>query len=269
MYSMKKYLLFAFIGLASFSSFSQTKYSKKDLIWSDEFNYKGLPDTTKWNFDTHGNAYGWGNNESQFYTNKEINNAVVKDGYLHIIAKKENHENKNYTSARLTTSNKFNFTYGRVDVRAKLPAGKGTWPAIWMLGEKIQNTKWPDCGEIDIMEHVGYDPGKMHGTVHTKAYNHVIGTQRGKAIDLPNPFSGFHVYSIEWTKDKIDFLLDNKVYHSFANEHKTEAEWPFDSPEYIILNLAIGGNWGGKMGIDDAIFPVSMLVDYVRVYQKK
>lgn len=266
---MKNLFIFFFLALISFNITAQSKYKKKHLVWSDEFNYQGLPDTSKWFFETKGNSYEWGNNEKQHYTTKETENAIVKDGFLHIIAKKENRENKNYTSARLSTSHKYTFTYGRIDVRAKLPEGKGTWPAIWMLGQKIDHISWPECGEIDIMEHVGYDPGKLHGTVHTKAFNHVIGTQVGKAIDIPNYYTDFHVYSIDWTKEKIDFLLDGKVYHSFQNKHLTTSEWPFDDPFYIILNLAIGGNWGGKMGIDENIFPATMLVDYVRVYQKK
>lgn len=264
---MKHLILLLTVFFLLPSSYGQNR--KWKLIWSDEFNGSGLPDSSRWNFETKGNATGWGNNEKQFYTNRDTANAYVKDGILHIVALKESSENKSYTSARLSTSDKFNFTYGRIDVRAKLPAGRGTWPAIWMLGQNRKTVKWPDCGEIDIMEHVGYDKDTIHGTIHTAAYNHIKGTQKGKTIFIADPYDTFHLYSVIWTKEKIDFLLDNKIYHSFSNEHKSTAEWPFDDPFYIILNLAIGGNWGGKKGIDDTVFPASFLIDYVRVYQAK
>ena len=259
------FILQLLLMLAPRFGFSQRK--KWKLVWSDEFNNNGLPDSSKWQFETHGNSYGWGNSEKQFYTSGDTANAIVKNGMLHIIAKKENRENKEYTSARLSTSGKYHFLYGRIDVKAKLPAGRGTWPAIWMLGQNIGAFKWPACGEIDIMEHVGYEKDSLHGTVHTAAYNHIKGTQKGKAVFLDHPYTRFHLYSVIWTKEKVEFLLDDKVYHSFKNEHLTTDEWPFDAPFYIILNLAIGGNWGGKKGIDDSVFPATMLVDYVRVYQ--
>lgn len=264
---MKQFLSVIILIFFFFPSFSQ--YKKWKLVWSDEFNYTGLPDSAKWDFETKGNAYGWGNNEKQFYTDKDTTNAFVSNGMLWITARKKIIENKQYTSARLSTSEKYSFSYGRIDVRAKLPAGRGTWPAIWMLGQNRKTTKWPDCGEIDIMEHVGYDPDTVHGTIHTAAYNHIKGTQKGKAVFIKNPYDRFHVYSVIWTREKIEFLVDNKVYHVFLNEHKTNAEWPFDQPFYIILNLAVGGNWGGKKGIDESVFPAAMQVDYVRVYQGK
>lgn len=241
--------------------------SNMKLTWSDEFNYKGLPDSAKWYFETKGNVYGWGNNELQHYTTAESGNAVVNDGILKIIAKKETILNKQYSSARLSTVNTASFKYGRIDVRAKLPAGKGTWPAIWMLGMNINTTKWPECGEIDIMEHVGYDKDSIFGTVHSESYNHMKGTQKGKAIFINNPYNAFHIYSLDWTSEKIDFLVDGVVFNSIQNEHLTTKEWPFDQPFYLILNLAIGGNWGGKYGVDDSIFPATMEVDYVRVFQ--
>ncbi|HAQ38060.1 MAG TPA: glycoside hydrolase [Saprospirales bacterium] len=238
------------------------------LIWSDEFEYSGLPDSSKWGFETKGNAHGWGNNEKQFYTERNLSNAVVEDGVLKIIARKEQKENKNYTSARLSSQAKAAFKYGLIEARAKLPAGKGTWPAIWMLGSNRLTAGWPDCGEIDIMEHVGYEPDSVHGTIHTAAYNHIKGTQKGGSVFIEDPYSAFHVYGIEWTPDRMDFLLDGKVYYYVENEHLSDKEWPFDQPFYLIMNVAIGGNWGGKKGIDDSIFPVEMIVDWVRVYQK-
>lgn len=241
---------------------------KWKLAWSEEFNYTGLPDTSTWNFETYGNKTGWGNNEKQFYTDRDTLNAYVSNGTLKITARQKTRENKDYTSARLSTAKKKIFKYGRFEIKAKLPAGKGTWPAIWMLNND-KTVGWPGCGEIDIMEHVGYDKDTIHGTIHTEAYNHIKGTQKGKTIYIASPYDQFHVYAIEWTKDKIDFIMDGKVYNSFANEHKSANEWPFDKPFYLILNLAIGGNWGGKHGIDPEIFPATMEVDYVRVYRQK
>lgn len=236
------------------------------LTWSEEFNYSGLPDSTIWNYAEGGNGYG--NRELQYYTKADTNNAIVKDGKLFITALKQTRDKNQYTSARLNSQNKAEFQYGRIEVRAKLPAGRGTWPAIWMLGKNRAEAGWPTCGEIDIMEHVGYDKDTIHGTIHTQAYNHMKGTQKGKTIFIENPYTAFHVYSIEWTQEKIDFLLDGVVYNHIVNEHLSTNEWPFDQPFYLILNLAVGGNWGGKKGIDETVFPAVMEVDYVRVFSK-
>lgn len=255
------------------------------LIWSDEFNQPGKPDPTKWTYE-----YGFiANQEKQYYTDS-LKNARVEDGHLIIEAHKDKVPNKDhnnpdlkntwaqykaeidtaqYTSARLITEGLAEWKYGRIEARARLPKGRGMWPAIWMLGENRQEAGWPDCGEIDIMEHVGYDNDTIHGTIHTKAYNHMRGTQKGKTIFINNPNDEFHVFAIEWTPEKIDFMLDGVVYNHIENEHKTEAEWPFDQKFYLILNVAVGGGWGGRMGIDDNIFPQRMEVDYVRVYQKE
>lgn len=236
------------------------------LTWSEEFNYVGLPDSSIWNYAVGGNGYG--NNELQYYTQSDTNNAVVRDGKLFITALKKIKEKSKYTSARLFTKDKAMFTYGRIEISAKLPSGRGTWPAIWMLGKNRSEISWPECGEIDIMEHVGYDPDSIHGTIHTKAYNHIKGTQKGKTIFIKNPYTAFNTYAIEWTPEKIDFLVNDVVYNHIENEHRTSAEWPFDQPFYLIINLAIGGNWGGKKGIDENIFPATMEVDYIRVYQQ-
>lgn len=235
------------------------------LVWSDEFNYTGLPDSSKWNFETGG--HGWGNNEKQFYTDRDIMNAIVKDGVLSIIARKENHGDNEYTSARLLTKGKAEWTYGYIEISAKLPPGRGLWPAGWMLGSEVSKTGWPDCGEIDIMEHVGYKKDTVFGTVHTGAYNHIKGTQRGTETLIENPYTQFHTFAVDWTPEKIDFLLDGKKYYHFSNEHKTNAEWPFDKPFFLLLNMAVGGNLGGKEGIDDSVFPATYQIDYVRVYQ--
>jgi beta-glucanase (GH16 family) len=258
-----------FIGIAlCFASCSSSKKAIDNnewkLSWSDEFNYNGLPDSTKWSYDVGGN--GWGNNELEYYTNSSLANASVNDGTLKIKAIHENKDGRNYTSARLLTKGKKEFTYGKIEIRAKLPQGRGLWPAIWMLGANAEKTGWPLCGEIDIMEHVGYEKDSILGTIHTKAYNHVIGTQKSKKTYIENPYEQFHLYSIEWTPEKIDFFLDNKLYNHFENEHKTIAEWPFDSPFFLIMNIAVGGGLGGKMGVDESVFPATLEVDYVRVY---
>jgi beta-glucanase (GH16 family) len=167
----------------------------------------------------------------------------------------------------MVTEDLAEWQYGWIEVRAKLPKGRGMWPAIWMLSESRREVGWPECGEIDIMEHVGYDNDTIHGTIHTKAYNHMKGTQKGKTIFIENPNDEFHVFAIEWTPEKIDFMLDGVVYNHIENEHKTTAEWPFDQKFYLILNVAVGGGWGGRKGIDESIFPQRMVVDYVRVFQ--
>lgn len=241
------------------------KKERRKLLWSEEFNYSGLPDATKWGYDVGGS--GWGNNELQYYTEADTNNALVKGGKLIITARKENKDGKDYTSARLVTRDKKEFLYGKIEVRAKLPAGRGTWPAIWMLGTNINKVGWPKCGEIDIMEHVGYDPGVIVGTVHSEQYNHIKGTQISGSVTLEDFSTAFHTYAVDWSKDKIDFLIDNKLYVSIPNKYDSEGEWPFNNPHYLLLNLAIGGNWGGQKGIDNSIFPVSFEVDYIRVFE--
>ena len=239
--------------------------SKWKLAWSDEFNYKGLPDSTKWGYDIGG--HGWGNSELQYYTNKDTSNASVDNGILKITARKQTKQSNAFTSARLLTKGKVDFKYGKIEIRAKLPSGRGTWPAIWMLGNNIDQAGWPYCGEIDIMEHVGYQKDSIFGTIHSNAYNHIKGTQKMKGIFISNPYSQFHIYSIEWTPEKIDFLMDGVVYNHFANEHLSINEWAFDQPFHLLLNIAVGGGWGGKMGVDESIFPVAMEVDYVRQFQ--
>ena len=277
---MKKYSLLLLVLLSSFnclkaqsklkSNYGQSKTKKgkssqMKLVWNDEFNYLGLPDSTKWGYDVGGN--GWGNNEAQFYTKADTNNAVVRNGFLSIIARKEKHEGKGYTSARMVTSNKKDWRFGRVEIRAKLPKGRGTWPAGWMLGSNINTVGWPQCGEVDILEHVGYDPDTVVGSIHSTAYNHIKGTQKTKRIFIKNPYTEFHVYACEWDTNKMVFSLDGVPYLTVQNEHKTEKEWPFNNPMYILLNVAVGGDWGGTKGIDESIFPVRMQVDYVRIYQ--
>ncbi len=238
---------------------------ERKLVWSDEFDYTGLPDSTKWGYDVGG--HGWGNNEKQFYTSERLENAAVANGVLTITAIKESHEGSDYTSARLVTKNKGDWKYGRMEIKAKLPKGVGVWPAIWMLPTDWKYGGWPESGEIDIMEHVGYQPDSIFGTVHTGAYNHSIGTQKGKSTYRNNVSEAFHVYALEWSENDIRIFVDDEEYFSYPNERKTFMEWPFDERFHLLLNIAVGGNWGGQKGIDDSIFPQKMEVDYVRVYQ--
>ncbi len=235
-------------------------------VWQDEFDYTGAPDSTKWGYDLGGG--GWGNNELQYYT-ADTKNASVQDGLLTITAIREQKENRGYTSARLVSKNKGDFLYGRVEARAKLPTGRGTWPAIWMLPTDWAYGGWPASGEIDIMEHVGHDPARVHVTVHTKAYNHTKGTQRGKNKVIPTAMTDFHLYRIDWTPELIEGFIDDEPVFSFPNEKTGPDTWPFDKRFHLLLNLAIGGNWGGSQGVDDTLFPAKFEIDYVRVYRLK
>ena len=230
------------------------------LVWADEFEGTGAPDATRWNFETGGG--GWGNNELQFYTDSR-NNSYVSNGTLKIHARKNS---GTWTSARMVTSGKASWKYGRFEIRAKLPSGKGTWPALWMMPQNGVYGGWPQSGEIDIMEHVGYDPGRVYGTVHSEAYNHKLNTQKGGNVMVSNFNTEFHIYAIEWTETEITWYVDGKPYFTFINEKKTYKEWPFDHPFFLIFNIAIGGDWGGAQGIDPDLTEAVMEIDYIRVY---
>ncbi len=233
------------------------------LVWSDDFETAGAPDPAKWGYDIGGN--GWGNQELQFYTERR-QNARVEEGVLIIEARKEPFEKSAYTSARLVTKGKGEWRYGRIEVRAKLPSGRGTWPAIWLLAA-TPKLRWPDDGEIDIMEHVGFDPGVVHASIHTKLYNHLAGTQKTANTKVADCTSVFHVYALEWSRDRLDAFVDDTKYFSFSRPAGGEESWPFDKKFYLILNVVISGNWGGQKGGDDTILPARMIVDYVRVYE--
>ncbi|PWJ36159.1 glycoside hydrolase family 16 protein [Sediminitomix flava] len=258
-------LCFSFFGQAKAQVPTKIQEGKYELVWSDEFDYVGLPDSTKWGYDLGG--HGWGNNELEYYTDR-AKNARVEAGKLIIEAHKEDYENRNYTSTRLITKGKGDWKYGRFEFRVRLPEGRGTWPAIWMLPTDWEYGGWPASGEIDILEHVGYASDEVHGTVHTEAYNHGEGTQKGGSLFMADNATGFHEYVIEWDEEKIVWFIDGRKYFQFKNEHKTYKEWPFDKRFHLLLNIAIGGGWGGKKGVDDSIFPLRMEVDYVRVYAK-
>ena len=266
----KLYVVLSIFVLVLYSTHAVAQYTYKRLVWADEFTYTGLPDTSKWSYDT-GNGCpaicGWGNNELQYYTNSRLENARTKNGQLIIEARKENYKNAGYTSARLASKNKGDWKYGRIEARAKLPAGTGMWPAIWMLPTKWVYGAWPHSGEIDIMENVGYWPDSALSTVHTGAYNGMKNTQKTMGVNLKDLSTAFHVYTCEWTADSISFFIDNIPYHVFKNEHTGSEAWPYDQEFHLLLNIAVGGNWGGKFGVNDSIFPQQMVIDYVRVYQ--
>jgi beta-glucanase (GH16 family) len=257
-------IILVFLGLAAVQSYRKISPAPEKLVWSDEFDYSGLPDAQKWNYDVGG--HGWGNNELQYYTKARKENARVENGQLIIEARREKWDGRDYTSARLVTKGRADWKYGRVEVRARIPSGLGTWPAIWMLGATTP-LKWPDDGEIDIMEHVGFDQGRVHGTIHCKKYNHMIGTQKAAQVMVPDCSDAFHVYGVRWNADSLHISLDGKEYFHFTNDRSGYESWPFDNPMYLILNIAVGGNWGGQKGVDSTIWPRRMEVDYVRVYQ--
>ena len=231
------------------------------LIWQDEFDYEGFPDESKWGYEE-----GFvRNREPQYYTKKRSKNAFVKDGVLKITAHKEEYENAAYTSASINTRGKFSFTKGRIEVKAKLPKGTGVWPAIWTLGTNIGTAGWPKCGEIDIMEYWGVNPNSIHANVHTGDYNHTKGTGRGGSITYEDPCKDFHIFAVNWYDDRFDFYFDDKIYYTCKKEGKGIGEWPFDSPQYLLINLALSGLDDTKI-VDDSVFPAEYIIDYVRIY---
>ena len=278
------YLLYFLLILFSCNE-EQSKYTEQgdistlsenwELLWSDEFNDEEL-DPTKWNKLNW--KPGWVNNELQAYTDRDTN-IFLENGHLVLQGNIEpgypgtdylgNNYVADYTSGRVNTDDKFSTTYGRFDIKAKLPAGKGSWPAIWMLGESISSIGWPQCGEIDIMEHVGYDQGLVHGSIHTQDYNHMYGTQKSGSKYVDDVTEAFHVYSLEWSPFYLRYLIDNEPFFFVYNDSNGDfGKWPFNDPHYLILNLAIGGDWGGVQGVSASAFPMKMYIDYVRVYKK-
>ncbi|MEJ2363899.1 MAG: family 16 glycosylhydrolase [Deltaproteobacteria bacterium] len=244
---------------ASGNLFAQTE----TLVWSDEFDYNGQPDPDKWNIENW--PPGVVNDELQAYTDRP-ENVQVENGHLIIEARRDHWEGNEYTSARIQSAYKGDILYGRIEAKAILPEGRGTWPAIWMLPTDWVYGDWPTCGEIDIMEHVGYDPGVVHASVHTETYNHTIGTQITATKDVPDFNTAYHVYALEWTPDEIRMYVDDVQYFTFLNEGTGFREWPFDKPFHIILNLAVGGTWGGAHGVAKNIWPQQLVVDYVKMY---
>jgi len=242
------------------------------LIWSDEFEGPdgSAPDPLKWDYDIGG--HGWGNNELQHYTDRR-DNSFILNGVLNIRAVKENFGTNDYTSARLVTKGLGDWTYGRYRIKARLQqcTGLGTWPAIWMLPTDWVYGGWPDSGEIDIMEHVGYETGKIHGSVHTRSFNHMIGTQKSGSRVVPD-VGEWHIYDVIWTESKVEFIMDGFKYYEFSKvDQASFREWPFDQRFHLLLNVAVGGSWGGAGGLDSTAFEGNgqiMEVDWVRVYRE-
>lgn len=240
-----------------------------ELVWEDHFDQQTI-DTASWSYAI-GNGCpdlcGWGNNELQSYSSN-MQNVRLENGRLLIEAHKDTLGN--FTSAKLITKNKLDWKYGKVELRAKIPTGKGTWMAFWMLPTLDRDMKWPLDGEIDIVEHVGYNPNVVYGTIHTEKYNGMKGTQKVDSIQLSNVENEFHTYAIEWSEDEIKWLVDGKKYHHLEKGNESNEGWPFNQYDYhLIINLAIGGDWGGKMGVDDSSFPQRMEVDYVKYFKIK
>lgn len=237
------------------------------LVWSDEFSTNGMPDPAKWAYDTGMNKQGWHNRELQYYSGPRAENAEVRDGKLVITARKEQRPaaadwgGQGYTSSRMLTLGKAEWTYGYFEVRAKLPCGKGTWPAIWMLNSAVV---WPAGGELDIAELVGREPTKVFSTVHTTSGSG--GNGAGATTEVLDACTAFHTYQMHWTPQQARFGIDGKTHFIHKNAGTGKAQWPFDTPQFLILNIAVGGDFGGA--VDDSIFPVRMEVDYVRVFQR-
>ena len=256
-------LLVIFNGITSCSTDeTQTVVNFKTITMQDEFDEDGAPNSSIWTYDIGGN--GWGNNELQYYTDRS-QNVAVQNGYLIITAEKENFEEASYTSARILSKGLFEQAYGRFEARIKLPWGQGIWPAFWLLGGDIDTNNWPNCGEIDIMEYRGQNPTMVLGTVHGPGYSG--GESISKSYSLTNDRfdTGFHVFGIEWTPDYINYYVDDVLYNQITPEDVT-GEWVFNKPFFIIINLAVGGSFVGSPNAE-TVFPQTMLVDYVRVYQ--
>ncbi len=233
-----------------------------ELAWHDEFDGESI-DEANWTYDIGG--HGWGNGEAQFYTDRP-DNARLEDGMLVIEARQERYEASYYTSARLKSQGLQEFQYGRIEARLKVPAGRGLWPAFWMLGSNFEEVGWPDCGEIDIMEYVGREPDLILGTIHGPGYAGATSLSHWNRQDYEIA-DDFHTYAVEWDEDQITWFYDGEEYGTYTRSDVGEREWPFDQPFFIILNLAVGGTLPGPIGLD-TVFPAQYFVDYVRVFQQ-
>lgn len=269
-------MIFTLAACTSTSAIMPTKLdvpSAYALVWSDEFDQDGLPDPTRWTYDTYRNADGWWNDEAQYYAAGQLENSRIENGNLIIEARQDpdriagfpDNGGQVFSSARLLTKGLAAWQYGYFEIRAKLPCGRGLWPAIWTLPE--ERSRWPDDGEIDIMEYVGWSANQFHATVHTKDNNHVTGSDFGESFTSDTACGAFHTHSLLWTEDALTVAVDGTPYFHYPKAGKGYGAWPFDQPHHLILNLAIGG-WGGRQGIDPNAFPAQMVVDYVRIYQK-
>lgn len=234
-------------------------------MWADEFEGPAgrSPDRGKW---THDIGTDWGNRQLEFDTHRPENAALDGDGHLAITAREEPYRGSAYTSARLTTEDRFEPVYGRVEARIRLPSGRGVWPAFWLLGANVDSVGWPESGEIDVMEYRGQEPSVILGTLHGPGYSAAGGLTRDYVLEGGRFDRGFHVFAVEWEADAIRWLVDDSLYHA-VEKRDVPGEWAFDHPFYLILNVAVGGAFVGPPGPDTS-FPQSMLVDWVRVYER-
>lgn len=274
--SQRTVFVISLVSLFSFSCLQDGKKARKagkdvssggyELVWADEFDGAGI-NPENWSFEIW--QAGRVNNEWQQYV-KNPDNYRVQDGLLYITATRTGKNEKGgYSSTRLTSNGKKEFLYGRIEFSARMPSGTGTWPALWMLGANIDETGWPGCGEIDIMEYVGFQPDTVHSNIHN--LNQSGETDFHMVVPLVTAEEDFHVYGIVWSPDSINFYIDDpgNIVNVYAPETKTDENWPYNNPFFLIMNFAVGGNWGGRKGVDETIWPQSMIVDYVRVYQLK
>ncbi|MDN5202272.1 glycoside hydrolase family 16 protein [Fulvivirgaceae bacterium BMA10] len=281
-------ILTVFMTFIAFSGSAQYNTEFDELVWQEEFDYQGHPNPAFWTYEE-----GFvRNKEEQYYTRRNKKNVRVEDGYLIIEAIQDEkpkkvarrgtkhlsprlHNRYKYTkvkpkitSGSINTLGKVNFQYGRIEVRAKIPTGIGSWPAIWTLGADIGEVGYPQCGEIDIMENIGYEPNNIYGTVHTPGSKiDANKVPRYEVFKLKKPWEDFHTYAIEWYEDRIDFFVDEKKYFTYHKYKEHPEYWRFDKAHYLLLNLAVGGSWGGAKGVDNKIFPLKYYVDYVRYYR--
>jgi beta-glucanase (GH16 family) len=254
----------SFLVLSCSTDGKQTVTTMNKLVMQDEFDTAGAPNTALWSYDIGTGSNGWGNNELQYYTDRP-ENIIVENGMLKITAIKQSYLGSSYSSARILTKGKFEKKYGRLEARIKVPYGKGLWPAFWMLGANSSEVVWPQCGEIDIMEYLGSNPTTILGTVHGPGYSGAQSISKSYTL-LNNRFDNdFHVFGIEWGENYINFYVDDVLYNQITPE-KVTGEWVFNKPFYIILNMAVGGNLPGSPN-SETVFPQSMLVDYIRIYE--
>lgn len=243
----------------------QTVTTFNQLVMADEFDTNGAPNSNIWGYNIGTGSNGWGNNELQYYTNRP-ENVTVQNGVLIITAQKESYQGASYTSARLLTKGKFEQAYGRFEARIRVPYGQGMWPAFWLLGANSDSVSWPQCGEIDIMEFRGQEPTKVLGTIHGPGYSGGNAISKSYSLFDDRFDTNFHIYGIEWGPKYINFYVDDVLYNQITPNDVT-GEWVFDHPFYIIINLAVGGNFVGAPN-SETVFPQSMLIDYVRVYKE-
>ncbi len=264
----------AAVGLLAFFVFGcrEPSESSYQLVWEDHFESERV-DPAKWSVikgDGCPALCGWGNNEKQHYTGRQ-ENVRIEDGVLILEAHKEIYDSSRYTSAKLVTKNKGDWKWAKVEIRAKLPAGRGSWPAIWMLPTMDEaKRQWPEDGEIDIVEHVGFNQDMVYGTIHTGRYNGMYGNQKVDSMEVAGASDQYHVYGLEWTEEELKWSVDGDIYYTLNRGDEDKMGWPFNENKFhLIMNLAVGGHWGGRQGVDETIWPQRLSVDYVKVYQRQ